>query len=288
MKTAFSTVACPDWTLERVMSFADEVEFDGVELRTFGWGSAGLACDPALTDSGKVRRLASESGTEIMCLATSVKFDDPIRPPVIGRALPSLHRSIDAGRRFLQLADEIETPCLRVFGFEAPAGEKRSKTVERVVGRLQLVLDAARSRRIRVVLENGGSFSRAEEVAEIIRRCGSPWLGAAYNVAVGAAAGDAPETAIDLLGERLWTVKLKDLRGTTPVEIGRGEMPLRRAVEHLARSRWPGWLVVEWIRFWAPEIAEPEGVLRHSMQTLQEWITGARAPAGASRAAAMA
>ena len=266
------------------MSFADEAEYDGVELRTFGWGSTGLTCDPALTEGAKVRRLALESGTHVMCLGTSLKFDDAIRPPVVGRVLGMEERSLDAGKRFLQLADELECPCIRVFGFEAPAGEKRTTTNERVVRRLGLLLDSARARRVRIVLENGGTFSRAEDLAEILGACAHPWLGAAYNVAVGARAGEEPERAIDLLGDRLWTVKLKDLRGPKPVEIGRGEVPLRRAVEHLASGGYGGWIVVEWMKYWVPEIAEGEGVLRRAVGTLQEWIGGAGS--GAARHAA--
>lgn len=287
MQIAFSTVACPDWTLERVMSFADEAEYDGVELRTFGWGSTGLACEPALTDAAKVRRLALESGTHLMCLGTSLKFDDAIRPPVLGRVLASETRSLEDSKRFLVLADELECPALRVFGFEAPAGEKRAATDERVVRRLKLLLDAARARRVRIVIENGGTYSRAEDLAQLIRACAHPWLGAAYNIAVGAAAGDTPEAAIDLLSDRLWTVKLKDLDGPRPVELGRGDVPLRPAVEHLARRDYRGWLVVEWMKYWVPEIAEAEGVLTRAVGTLQEWIVGARAgsAAGAARSA---
>lgn len=289
MRIAFSTVACPDWTLERVMSFADEAEFDGVELRTFGWGASGLACDPALTDGTKVRRLAIESGTHIMSLGTSVKFDDPVRPPILGLALPSKDRCVDEGRRFLQLADEIECPCVRVFGFEAPGGERPAKTRDRIVRRLGMLLDGARSRRIRVVIENGGSFGRAEDLAEIITRCASPWLGAAYNVAVGASVGDEPERALDLLGDRLWSVKLKDLRGEQAVEIGQGDVPLARTVQHLAKAGSDAWLVVEWMRYWMPALEPAEGVLPRAMDTLQGWIAGAAgAPAPRPRAAVSA
>lgn len=277
MKLAFSTVACPDWTLEGVMSFAGRTEYDGVELRTFGWGGTELACDPALTDAAKVRRLAIESGTHVMCLGTSVKFDDRIWPPVLGRALPDHDRSIQAGRKFVALADDLECPFVRVFGFEAHGGEKRAKTVERVVERLSLVLAAAAKRRVFVVLENGGSFAGARDLAEVIAACDSPWLGACYNIAVGAEAGDDVGSAIDLLGDRLWTVKLKDLRGKGPVEIGQGEAPLADGVRHLVRTGYTGWLVVEWMRFWRPELAEAGGVLTRAMATVQGWIAEARA-----------
>ena len=56
MKLAFSTVATAEWTLEEVAAFAEEVGYDGVELRTFGSGSSRFACDPALTSPEKIRK----------------------------------------------------------------------------------------------------------------------------------------------------------------------------------------------------------------------------------------
>lgn len=276
MKIAFSTVACPDWTLERVMSFADEVEYQGVELRTFGWGGTDLACEPALTDPKKVRRLAIESGTHVMSLGTSLRFDAPVWPPVIGRALPGHDSNLQSARRFVALANDIECPHLRVFGFDATTGEKRGRTVARVIERLQELLTAASKHRVSLVFENGGTFSRAEQVAEVLRECPSPWLGASYNIAVGARDGDQVEAALDMLGDRLISVKLKDLQGNQPVEIGHGEIPLERGVSHLARTEYTGWLVVEWMRYWRPELAEADGVLRRALKTVESWMLAAR------------
>ncbi len=42
MKPAFSTVACPEWTLEDVAEFAGRSGYQGVELRTFGHSSTDL------------------------------------------------------------------------------------------------------------------------------------------------------------------------------------------------------------------------------------------------------
>lgn len=276
MKIAFSTVACPDWTLERVLSFTDEVEYDGVELRTFGWGESDFTCEPALTAAAKLRRMGLESGTDLMCLATSLKFDDAVRPPVVGRVLPGHDRWLQESRRFVALADELECPLLRVFGYESPAGERRSRTIARIVERLGEVLSAAGKRRVTVVLENGGSFRRARDLAEIIAACDSPWIGAAYDVAVGASAGDRPEDAIDLLGERLQTVKLRDVRDERLVEIGHGEIPLEGCVRRLASDGFRGWLVVEWPRVWRPDLEPAEGVLQRSLGTIEGWIRQSR------------
>lgn len=287
MKIAFSTVACPDWTLEHVMSFADEAEYQGVELRTFGWGGTDLTCEPALTDPAKVRRLAIESGTHVMCLGTSLRFDAPYWPPVIGRALPGHDSNLRHACRLVELANDLECPYLRVFGFESPGGEKRARTTARVIERLQELLTAASKHRVSLLFENGGSFSQAEHVAEILRECRSPWLGASYNIAVGVRSGDQVEAAIDLLGDQLIAVKLKDLQGTQPVELGHGEIPLERAIKHLAHNNYAGWAVVEWMRYWRPELAEPEGVLRRALAKVEAWSLAAQGrTTAASKAAA--
>ena len=271
MHIAFSTVACPDWTLERVFSFADEVEYDGVELRTFGWGASALTCEPALTDAAKLRRLAAGSGTVLATLATSCRFDALIRPPVLGHLLPGRRVEVETARRCIALADELECPAVRVFAFETHGSERRERATLRIVERLREACDAARARRVRVLLENGGSFPTARDIARVIEQVESPCLGAAYNVAVAHAAGEDPASAPDTLGERMWSVKIKDIRRKTPVEPGTGDVPLRPFVERLARSGYVGWLVVEWVRLWAPELAEPEGVLRRAVDRLREW-----------------
>ena len=69
------------------------------------------------------------------------------------------------------------------------------------------------------------------------------------------------------------------LRGRAPVEIGEGETPMARGVKRLVDAGFDGWLVVEWMRFWRPELAEAEGVLIRAMATLQRWIAEAQAGA---------
>ena len=56
------------------------------ELRTFGSGSTRFACDPALTDEAKIRRLAGSHGVSICCVATGLAFDQRVHPPATSDA----------------------------------------------------------------------------------------------------------------------------------------------------------------------------------------------------------
>lgn len=271
LKTAFSTVACPEWTLSQVARAAADFGYEGVELRTFGSGSTEFACDPALTGSEKLRAMFTEAGVDMACLATSVSFDEPIRPPVIGR-VKDTEAPVRAAKWAIDLAAQVECPLVRVFAFERVGREKHASALARIVERLALAVDGARNTGVRVVLENGGSFPRAADTLEIIDRVGSPLLGAAYSMAIAVEAGEDPVEGLRVLGDRVWTTKIKDRRPDgQPAPLGTGELPCRAFVRALMESGYRGWLVYEWDRAWIPGLDPAHLVLPSALRRIYEW-----------------
>ncbi len=281
IKPAFSTVACPDWVLEKVAASGADAGFEAVELRTFGESSTRSACDPALTAEPKVRSLMDDTGLEILSLATSVRFDEPIRPPVIGLAIGDTERSVRAANRAVDMAVALECPFVRVFGFELPPREKPTSATARILKRLAAVLDHAHDTGVRLTLENGGSFPTARHVADVIRQAGSPLLGACYALAAASAAGEVPARGLDALGDRLWSARLKDWKDHRPCRLGEGTLPCREFVGALTKSGFSGPLIFEWDRQWIPSLSPPEQVLPDAAQTLSRWIGEAGGGGGA-------
>lgn len=280
MKTAFSSVACPAWTLDRIAATAGRIGALGVELRTFGDGSATSAGDPFLTAPAKTAALFDDAGVLVASLATSVRFDAPIEPPIIGRVLMDQDRDIRAAKSAVHLAHEIGAPLVRVFGFELHGSENRPRAIRRIAERLHLAADACRNTRVRLCLENGGSFSTAAELLELIDAADHPLLTAAYSIPVGIAAGDAPEQALNALSDKLSCVKLKSLRDAAPAVLGTGDdrfdAPQRHALAYLARAGFDGWCVYEFDHAWlANAPADVEQVLARSIATLYDWTKGA-------------
>lgn len=284
-RTAFSTVACPDWTLPRVAQAASDYGYDAVELRTFGSGSTQFACDPALTAPEKTRALFQAAGVEIACLATSVAFDAPIRPPVIGR-VKDTELSVRQAKAAIDLAATLECPLVRVFGFEHPANEKRAAAVARITERLALAVDGARNLGVRVVIENGGSFPRARDLMELIDAVGSNLLGASYSMAVAADAGEDPAEGVTILGDRLWNAKIRDRDAHGRLcPIGEGVLGCDRFVLALVEAGYRGPAVVEWDRAWLPDLAPADEVLPRAIRRLYEWAGIDRLRTGAARTA---
>lgn len=288
LKPAFSTVACPDWLLRDVAERAQRCGFEAVELRTFGDDSRRFACDPALSGESKVRAMFLEKGLDVVSLATGLRFDEPVWPPVVGHFSDHGERPVREGKAAVDLAVGLECPLVRVFGFEFPARETRSAAIARIADRLGMVVDHADKSGVRVVLENGGSFSTAEEMLELIARVNHPLLGASYCNATALKVGEDPVEGVKALGDRLWLARIKDLRDGTPCLLGQGTQHCEAFVRALIGTQFHGPLVFEWDRAWSPEIAGAEEALTHASRTLYSWLgatsTGARTASGTSGA----
>lgn len=270
-RLAFSTIACPKWTLEHIAEMAARWQYHGVELRTFGFGSTEIACDPALSSAEKTRRAFVDAGVEIASLATSLRFDQPVRPRVIGRVIGDQERPVRQAKRLIDLAAQLECPLLRVFAFEAQAGEPRSTAVTRIEEKLGKALDHAHRTGVRLALENGGSWPTAAGIGELVRKIGSPLLGVSYSMAVAHQAGEDVVAGALGLGDSLLLARVKDMSSGAPAPIGRGELPCQRFTSALA-SRQKSWLVVEWDRLWMPDISPAEDVLPETARTLAAWL----------------
>ncbi len=284
IRSAFSTVACPTWTLERVAAAAAEWGYTGVELRSFGAGGGdGLpgrpfACDPALTAPAKVRSLLAGAGLAVAGVASGVRFDAAVFPPVLGHLLSASEAAVRDGRAMVNLASALGAGYLRVYAFDIPARERRASALRRICDRLALVCDHARNRDLRVLIENAGAFRSAADLAEIIDRTNSPILGVCYDLAAAANAGDSIDSALALLGPRLVAARLSDHRGGAPCPLGAGELPAESFVRAVAASarEWGSapWVVYAWNRAFISGLAPAEDVLPGAAQLISQWGAG--------------
>lgn len=288
MKPAFSTIACPDWTLDRIVPLAREAGYAGVELRSFGSTGGGqsgsnLACEPCYTGAEKLRDMFEHNGVEPACIATSIRYDQIVFPPIIGRVICDFERPVRETKLAVATASGIECPFVRVFAFELE-NESRVNGLRRIIQRLEVAVTTARNTGVRLLLENGGSFPTATDIREVIDRIGSPYLAAAYNPAVAAAADEDPVAGVRTLGPLLETVKLRDMfvsdRETAkpgePAPLGEGDLDLggigiEGFVRHLASIGYKGWVTYEHDRLWWPGLGDPEELIRDAAKKIYRW-----------------
>ncbi|MEK6703647.1 MAG: sugar phosphate isomerase/epimerase [Planctomycetota bacterium] len=271
MKFAFSTIACPDWTLDRVAALAQSAGYTGVELRSMGYAGSGLACEPALTSPSKLQSILRGAGAQPCCLSTSCRFDAPIEPPIIGWAISDHNRSAREAKGMVELAADLGCPMIRVFGFEFTSRERKVSAIDRIVSRLLQVADAGRARQVRVAVENGGSFASAAALAELLDAADHPSLGAVYNTATAHSAGDTLSSGLNVLSDRLLMLKLKDLKDGKPCVLGEGQVPCQAALSSASAAGYDAWVSHEFDRAWFKDMPDPATALTTAAERMYQW-----------------
>jgi len=279
MKTAFSTLACPDWTLEAAVNAADEMGYQGVEMRSFTNPCERMVNDPLSLEPERVAHLFDQTGVAPVGLATGVVYDTPIEPPVIGRVFLNEEAGVDETKSFVDFADRVGVHTVRVFGAHLPAAEPKTWSMRRIVERLSLASQTCRNTDVRLLIENSDSFARASDLMGLIERVDSPNLEASYNIQAAVNAGECPIEGVSVLGDALKIVRIGDVDDDgNPVLLGQGRFPLAKLFETLAGMDYRGWIVYEYPKHWCPELSgDARSVLGHAADSMFEWIKGAAA-----------
>lgn len=107
MKLSFMTFVCPEWPIEKVVQFAKEANYDGVEIRVDANHQHNVSSQSSAETRRDVKQLFADAGVEIPCVATSVQF---------GAADPAKRReNIEAAKANLDLAADLGAPIIRTF-----------------------------------------------------------------------------------------------------------------------------------------------------------------------------
>ena len=209
--------------------------------------------------------LFDDAGVAIAGVATGLRFDQQIFPPVLGRALGSFDAPVAEAKPCVDLASDIGAGTVRVFGYDAAVKSERARGRYRklMIDRLRQVAAAARHMGVRVLVENGGMFPAAADLASLVDDIGSTHLAASY--ALHANGGEDPERAVETLGWRLEVARIKDYKGDRPCRLGEGDLACRPFIEAVAalerRSPAGRWLVFDWDKAWLRDLEGAESVL---------------------------
>lgn len=187
LKTAFSTLSCPDWSFATIIEQGVCCGFDGVELRLLE-RQTDLLSHPQLqrTQRSDRRRELADAGFRICGLSSSVALhqEDP----------SEWSRQLETGRRYLELAAELGAGWIRVFGdvLQPVAGggsvpirdvsaDRRESTIRRVAERLQILSESAEPLRLRVLIETHGDFADSTIMQAVMEQVRSPAAGVLWD-----------------------------------------------------------------------------------------------------------
>jgi sugar phosphate isomerase/epimerase len=268
MKLAFTTLACPGWTLEQALDAAQRYGYEGIELRLLD----GELLTPDLGADQRMRVLGAcrSAGLPICCLDTSVRLAQPVRADRAAQ--------VHDGIAFLELAAMWGAPCIRVFG-GPPAGVGDDEAIEAATECLRPLAERGAELGVAVALETHDAFAAGASVARVLDQVPGPGAGALWDILHPNRVGEPVERTLELIGARLLHVHIKD--GHRPPDggpnwplalLGEGDVPTASILRAMRGAGYDGWISVEWEKKWHPQIAEPEVALPQHADKLREYL----------------
>jgi sugar phosphate isomerase/epimerase len=264
MKLAFTTLACPTWTLEQVIDAAQHNGYEGLEIRLLEGEMLPADLDQATRE--RVRSHCAHAGLKIICVDTSIRIAtlDPD-----GRA-----DQIREGLAFLEIAADWEAPFIRVFG-GPPANTAGVEAIQASIESLGPLAERGQELGVTVLLETHDAFSSSVPVGKVLDEV--PGAGALWDMLHPYRVGEQPAETARRLGDRCRHVHVKDGRRADGEDwdltlLGEGEVPIPEILSTLHAGNYDGWLAVEWEKKWHPEIEEPEIAIPQHAQVLRRYL----------------
>jgi sugar phosphate isomerase/epimerase len=250
----FSTLGCPAWKWNKVLDFAKQYGFTGVELRGIE-GNMDLPACPEFSSGHLEQSMkdVADRGLHISSVdsSSSMHESDPQKRK----------EQLDDARRFIDLASKLGVPYIRVFGNQIEGTP--DEAIARVASSLRELGDYAGPKNVTVLLESHGDFIHSPILKEIFEKADSPHVALLWDANhTYVQGGEDPDYTVKQVGKYIRHTHLKDSVGKSNdshyVLTGRGEVPVKRQVQMLVDIGYKGYYSYEWEKVWHPELQDPE------------------------------
>src|SRR6266508_967800 len=262
---SFSTLACPNWSIETVIAKASEFGYDGIEWR----GGAQGHVQPTMPTAQKavLQKMLMDTGLIAIAVTAYTSF--------VSELAEERQANIDELRRYADLAAELDAPYVRTFLGELPERTKLDSSIyENISDCLNTASDYADSVGVKIAVEPHDDFVRSSTIVPILTQVQHPALRVIWDIGNAFAAGEDLKEGFELLKHRIAYVQVKDGKkhGTQwqLCSLGQGQVPLAQAFALLLAHGYEGALSVEWEYAWHPELDPPEMALPAALRTVRE------------------
>lgn len=265
---SFSTLGCPDWTFQQITDFAVQHGYKGIEVR-------GLKRELDLTKSPVFNTEANRKATIALMKTKRLSFVG------LGSSA-NLHfkegaereKNLDEARRFIDLAQQINCPYVRVFPNSFPKEQTKSETIDLIVKGLFELGDYAKQKNVTVLMETHGDVVKIEDLLTIMQAAEHDHVGLVWDISnMWTVTKESPAEAWNTLQKYIRHTHIKDARVENDklnyTLLGEGDVPIFEAISLMAKSGYKGYYSFEWEKMWHPDIAEPEIAFAHYSKAMK-------------------
>lgn len=268
----FSTLGCPKWDWLEILDFASGHGYAAVELRGLqDTMDLPQRAEFSLAQLATTKAQLAQHELVISCLGSSANMHE----------MEATKRTVqlDEARRFIDLAQTLGAPYVRVFGNEYVPGVARDEMLTHIARGLRELGDYAQGKSVTVLIESHGDFTDSPSLQSLLERAASPNVALLWDAHHTFVSGkEEPEETVRRLGSYIRHTHLKDSvaagNDRRYVLTGTGTVPVRRQVEALQKIGYRGFYSFEWEKRWHPEIEEPEVAFAQYATVVSGYLKG--------------
>ena len=266
---SFSTLGCPDWPFQQIVDFAVENKFNGIEVR-------GIQRELELTKCKEFSSAANILATNSLMAEKGLQFVD------LGSSAAMHHgetaerqKNLDEAKRFIDLAQQLKCPNIRVFPNNLPKDKDRNATIDLIIQGLIELGNYAKGSGVRVLLESHGELVYTADLQKIMQSAANNNVGMVWDIVnMWSVTKEPPAEVYATLKKYIYHTHIKDAKIIDGKDqytlLGKGETPIFEAIDILYKGGYKGYYSFEWEKLWHPEIEAPEIAIANYSKVMRE------------------
>lgn len=253
---SYSTLGCPDWSFDKILSFASKHGFSALEFRGLKREIDLTKCPDFNTANIKtsIQKLKQHNLRIInLGASTALHYTDKAER----------EKNIDEAKRYIDLAQQLGSPYIRVFPNKLPKDDTRTEVIDLIIEGLKALGDYAKNSNVTVLMETHGDVVYTTDLLKIMQTVNHEKVALIWDIAnMWTITKESPNEVYNKLKPYIRHTHIKDatLDGSkiNYVLIGKGEVPIFEAIDLLRKDGYKGYYSFEWEKLWHPELMEPE------------------------------
>lgn len=254
MKLSVNTLACPAWSLQKIVDACHAAGINGIDFR-------GIASEIDIT---RLPLFNAELFQTLGMLDTN-KLSMPCFNLSVALITTDENRwteFLNETRRYADLAKSTRTRFLRVFGGGIPPNLTRDEARDLGVRHLKQLNKIMAGGDCQILLETHDDWTKHDQVMSLVGEFSPEEVGVLWDFEHPFRSGESPETTVGKLQTYIRHVQVKDSIRTDgrsrPVLLGKGDLPLIESINALKSIGYAGWYALETEKRWAADGPEPE------------------------------
>ncbi len=263
MKIAFSTLGCPNYDWTDIYTMAKDLGFDGIEIREI---QSEFKRSPFSTENcARTAEKLNKIKIEVPCLSTGCVISET----------DNSEENIAEITEYIKVASTLGASYIRILADRNPGPEKEVDD-DTVIAEIKKLIPAARENNIILLIETNGVYADTKRLKKLLDAVDDNSVAALWDTHHPYRFfGETPEETVGNIGEYIKYTHFKDSvisDGCVQYKMmGEGDIPVKEIIEALKKINYNGYMTLEWVKKWAPDLSDAGIVFPHYAEFMKKY-----------------